>query len=446
MLTRIQSGYQNHCIRYPIPLTWIVRFAVSRRTPRINQPELHGLLPTCRSRERMARPDWSTSGRERYPLQTCSTADRAATMTHRLDPRFMPGETVLMFGLRGVVCLTLMVASFATPLQAQRTRSRVVIGKSLSEDKNPGPGQLNSPFGVDFDAKGNMYIVELAGGRVHRLDTSGEFTTLAGDGSKSYRGDGGPAAKATFNGMHNVAVTPQADVYIADSWNHCIRKIDHQTGMIHTIAGTGEPGYSGDGGPANQALFNYVMCASLNDRHDQLYVADLKNRRVRRIDLSTKIVATVAGNGNNGKPQDGRLATESPLIDPRAVAVDSQNNIYVLERSGHALRVVDSTGRIKTVVGTGTRGTRVGSGLETQLNSPKHLAIDAADNVIIADEANRRILKYEPRTDRVTILLGKGALKPNRGLSKPHGVCIHRDGTIYVVDTGHHRILSLKNR
>lgn len=343
-------------------------------------------------------------------------------------------------------CSAVIVALMVTPLAAQRARSRVVIGESLSDNKNPQPGQLKSPFGVDFDAVGNMYIVELAGGRVHKLDAAGTLSTIAGDGSKTYQGDGGPATKATFNGMHNIAVTSQGDLYIADSWNHCVRKIDGTTGFISTIAGTGQPGFSGDDGAAAKAQFNFLMCVSLNSSDDKLYVADLKNFRIRMIDLKTNVVSTVVGNGKKGVPQDGSQATQSPLVDPRAVAVDSRDNIYVLERAGNALRVVDAEGKIKTVVGTGERGAAVGAALETQLGSPKHLAIDGQDHVIIADEANRRILKYDPDEKQVRILLGKGVSKPNRGLSKPHGVCVHADGTIYIVDTGHHRILSLKFR
>ena len=351
-----------------------------------------------------------------------------------------------MFRLLTLLSATIILTLTATTAEAQRARSHVVIGESLTKNKNPQPDQLSSPFGVDFDAAGNMYMVELDGGRVHKMDTAGVFSTIAGDGSKNYTGDGGPAAKATFNGMHNIAVTPAGDLYIADSWNHCVRKIDAKTGTISTIAGTGKAGFAGDGGDATKAQFNYVMCVSLNTTNDKLYVADLKNFRIRMIDLKTNVVSTVVGNGKKGVPQDDSVATDSPLVDPRAVAVDSKNNIYVLERSGNALRMVSADGKIKTVVGTGKRGTAIGKGLETELGSPKHVAIDANNHVIIADESNRRILKYEPGKEEVQILLGKGANKPNRGLSKPHGVCVHTDGTIYIVDTGHHRILSLKFR
>ncbi len=206
---------------------------------------------------------------------------------------------------------------------AQGPGSSIVIGESLATTKNPQPGKLNSPFGVDFDAAGNMYIVELEGVRVHKLDTAGNFMTIAGDGSKGYTGDGGPAKNATFSGMHNLAVTPEGDIYIADSWNHCIRKIDGKTGIITTFAGTGKAGFNGDGGPASNATFNHVMCISLNPTNDKIYLADLRNRRIRVIDLKTYIVNTVAGNGEKGVPTDGVPATENPLVDPRAVTVDS---------------------------------------------------------------------------------------------------------------------------
>jgi sugar lactone lactonase YvrE len=335
---------------------------------------------------------------------------------------------------------------FVTCLSAVATaqRSSVVIGESLADVKEPKADKLDSPFGVDFDKQGNMYIVELSGGRVHKLDTAGRFTTIAGDGSKGYTGDNGPAKDATFNGMHNVAVTPAGDLYIADSWNHCIRRIDGKTGIITTIAGTGKPGFSGDGGPATQATFNFLMCVSLNSTNDKLYVADLKNLRIRMVDLETGIVSTVSGNGKKGVPTDGSRATASPLVDPRAVAVDSKNNVYILERSGHALRVVTPDDRIRTVAGTGKAGGADGAALASGLNSPKHIAIDLDDNVIIADDQNKRVRLYDPKHATLTSILGSGVEKPRRGLLRPHGVCVHEDGSVYIVDTGHHRILQLK--
>jgi sugar lactone lactonase YvrE len=186
------------------------------------------------------------------------------------------------------------------------------------------------------------------------------------------------------------------------------------------------------------------MCVSLNPANDKIYLADLKNLRVRMIDLATGIVSTVAGNGQKGVPNDGDSATESPLVDPRAVAVDSKGNMYILERAGHALRMVTPDGKIRTVAGTGKRGGADGPALQAQLASPKHIAIDSEDNVIIADDQNERIRIYNPRKRTLKSILGIGVERPQTALSQPHGVCVHADGSIYVVDTGHHRIIRLQ--
>ena len=301
------------------------------------------------------------------------------------------------------------------------------------------PNPLKQPFGVDFDAQGNMYIAELSGGRVHRLTPANILTTISGDGSKSYQGDGGPAKEGTFNGMHNVAVTPKGEVYISDSWNFCVRKIDAK-GLLSTVVGTGKRGFSGDGGPLRQADFSFTMCITLNATHDRIYIADLQNRRIRVANLKSGKVSTIAGNGKRGVPTDGTLATRSPLVDPRAVAPDSQGNIYVLERGGHALRVVRPNGKIYTVAGTGKRGKLDGPGQQATFGAPKHICVDDADNVYIADEANDLIRKYDPRTGRVSTILGHGKVK----LDFPHGVTWEK-GKLYVVDTGHNRILRIED-
>ena len=256
-----------------------------------------------------------------------------------------------------------LVALFAlgqAAMAKQPNESKVTL---IDGSWNPGEGgsvttqphPLNRPFGVDFDSKGRMWIVELEGGRVHR-SANGVRKQVGGDGSKSYRGDGGSLGQATFNGMHNLAIEPDDSVYIADSWNHCIRRIDAK-GHITTYAGSGKAGFSGDDGTAAKAQFNYIMCITLNPSGEKLHVADLKNRRIREIDLKSDKVLTIAGNGQRGIPKDGAKATEAPLVDPRAVCSDTAGNVYVLERGGHALRVVRPDGRIYTVAGNGKKVT-----------------------------------------------------------------------------------------
>ncbi len=343
--------------------------------------------------------------------------------------------------MKAKIILCVLCAFLFQSTQADEPKVSLILGNWLPGEGGKGAPRSNplkQPFGVDFDAKGNMWIVELGGGRVHLLDANGKYAKKAGDGSKSYKGDGGPLKHATFNGMHNVAVTPAGDVYISDSWNFCVRKIDAKTGRIDTVVGTGKKGFGGDGGTLRKAKFTYIMCITMNATHDKIYIADIGNKRIRVADLKTGKVSTIAGNGRKGVPKDGAKATEAPLFDPRAVAPDSKGNVYVLERSGHSLRVVRPNGQIYTVVGTGKKGKKDGPGRQGTLGAPKHICVDDMDNVYIADEANDLIRKYDPKTGRVSTVLGQGRVK----LDYPHGVTWEK-GKLYVVDTGHNRILRI---
>lgn len=322
---------------------------------------------------------------------------------------------------------------------------RFVVGGLMEAEGgswNPKESPLDQPFGIDFASDGTMYIVELSGGRVHRLDQAGTLTQISGDGSKSYGGDGGPALKATFNGMHNCAVTNDDHLLIADSWNHCVRRIRLSEDIVDTIAGSEKEGFGGDGGPAKSAAFNFVMCISLSQNKETLHIVDLKNRRIRNMNVRTGIVTTAAGNGAKGVPADGDQANTSPLVDPRAAASDAAGNLYILERGGNALRVVRTDGTIHTVAGTGEKGFRDGPAAQAKFGSPKHVCTDPNGNVFIADDQNGAIRKFDPKTSTVTTILGRGIGSEKIRLSHPHGVCVH-DGVLYVIDSGNHRILSV---
>jgi sugar lactone lactonase YvrE len=330
----------------------------------------------------------------------------------------------------------------------------LVAGGTKDGDNIPATqAKLQTPFGVAFDKAGNVYFVEYTGHRVRKIDAkTGTVTTVAGTGEKGYGGDGGPALKATFNNMHSLAVTPDGDIYVADTGNNRVRKIDTK-GVVTTVAGTGEKGFGGDGGPAAKAKFGNIYCTTLDARGEKLYLADLDNRRVRVVDLKTNVVTTVAGNGEKGVPRDGAEAKSAPLVDPRAVTVDSKGNVYILERSGHALRVVGADGKIKTVAGAGKagRGGDGGPALEAQLNGPKHLCVDRDDNVIIADTENDVIRKYTPKDGKIARVAGTG----QRGASgadgppekaefhQPHGVAVDAAGALYIADSMNHRIFKI---
>jgi len=350
----------------------------------------------------------------------------------------------------GLAALCLVCAA-----TARAEKLVLVAGGGNGGDGGPArEAKLQEPFGVDFDRAGNLFLVEFTGHRVRRIDRKGILSTVAGTGEKGYAGDDGPAAKAQFNSMHNLVVTPQDDIYIADTWNNRVRKIDGRTGEIRTIAGTGEKGFRGDGGPATKARFGGIYCIALDAKGEKLYLADLDNHRIRVVDVRSGIVETVAGNGERGVPKDGADARKAPLVDPRAVTVDAKGNVYILERSGHALRVVDSEGKIRTVAGTGKKGLSGdgGDARHAKLNGPKHLCVDSKGDVLIADTENHVIRKYLPREGKIIRVAGTGR-KGRAGLGgpprdaefdRPHGVLARPDGVIYISDSSNNRILKIE--
>lgn len=313
---------------------------------------------------------------------------------------------------------------------------------------------LHEPFGVEFTPSGEMIIVEMEhGNRVLKVDAQGVLRTFAGTAAKGYSGDGGPATDATFNGIHNLAITPAGDLLIADSFNNTLRKIDAKTGVISTLAGNGKKGFAGDGGPAAQAQFSTLIQIALDPAGKHLYIADIGNHRIRRIDLASGVITTVAGNGPSGVPPDGADAMSAPLVDPRAVTPDAAGGFYILERNGNALRYVDPAGKIRTVVGTGGKGLNGdgGPGLQATMTGPKYLTLDRDGTVLIADAENHVIRRYSPKTGQITRVAGTGKAGASGvggdplqcELRRPHGVTVGPDGALYITDSYNDRILKI---
>lgn len=349
--------------------------------------------------------------------------------------------------------LSLIVVAMAACQSLAAEKLVLVAGTGSDGEGAPATkAKLNAPFGVEFDKDGNLYFVEMYAHKFRVLDKSGKVSTLAGTAEKG-KADG-PAAMATLNGPHSLAIGPNGRVYIADTWNNCVREYDPAAKTITTVIGTGDKGFSGDGGPGDKATFNELYDALWDKQGKLLYIVDLKNARIRTWDPATKIVKTIAGNGLKGTPKDGTPATEAPLNDPRAVAIDSKGNVYILERGGNSLRVVDAaTQKIKTVAGTGKKGplTEDGPGLKAPLAGPKFLWCDSADNVLIADSDNHCVRKYTPADGMLTLVAGTGKAgsagldgPPKEAqLNQPHGIYEAPDKTLYISDSSNHRVLKI---
>lgn len=352
------------------------------------------------------------------------------------------------------ILLTALFSLFCLALTADAAKVVLVAGGGKSPPPGPASSiQLNGPFGVDWNRAGEMFLVEIAGHRVMKVDARGQLSLVAGTGAKGGSGDDGPGAQAAFNGMHSLVITPEGQILVADTWNNRVRRIDPGTGKVHAFAGTGEKGFGGDGGEAQAARFTGVFCVALDPQGTQLIITDLDNRRIRSVNLKTLKVATLAGNGKKGIPADGSKAMESPLADPRAACMDDQGNLYILERGGHALRVVNSQGIIRTVMGTGKAGSKGvgGPALETEMNGPKHLSVDRDGTVLIADTENHRILRYNPNEGKSSLVAGTGK-KGSAGLGgppeqvelfQPHGILASPQGELYITDSMNHRILKI---
>jgi NHL repeat len=324
----------------------------------------------------------------------------------------------------------------------------VAGGQTNAVDIPATQALLKEPFGTDFDATGQMWIIEMASGnRLLKVDKSGILSHVAGQSQIGFEGDGGPTLSARFNGPHNLAIRPNGGILIGDTWNGRIRVVDPMTNLVDSLKGFEVS--------LDKAKAAGPYCISMSTSGKQLYIADLQ--RIHRLDLDTGKSTIVAGNGTKGIPQNGAIAIDAPLVDPRAVAEDRQGNIYVLERNGNALRVVRPDGTIETVVNaTGKKGTETSQqepAIEAMMNGPKHLCVDFDNRVIIADAENHLIRRYNPIDGTLTRVAGTGVSgKEGLGgsptacqLSRPHGVTIHpKKGDLIITDSYNNRILLIQ--
>lgn len=311
--------------------------------------------------------------------------------------------------------------------------------------------------------------------------TEWSMTTVAGTGAQGYTGDGGPATAALLNNPFDLAFDPQGNLCFSDTYNHCIRRIEARTGIISTIAGCGESGLSGDGGPARQARMNQpygividragniytadrlngrvrridgvsgIMTTlaaeglkepnglALDREHRRLFIADVADHRVRVVDLASGAMSTFAGTGNGRHAGDGGPATEADIFGARAVALAPDDSLYIMERQGSSIRRVRD-GMIETIAGTGARGYSGDGGDARQavFDAPKEMALDRAGNIFVVDTENHVIRLIDAQTWIVTTIA--------RDLARPHGAVVGPDGAVYIGDSENHRVRKLVRR
>ncbi len=260
-----------------------------------------------------------------------------------------------------------------------------------------------------FDTAGNINLAEARNHCVRRIDRdTGVISTIAGNGNAGYSGDGGPAAAATLNEPYSLTVHQQSgDIYIVDRLNAAVRKVDGITGFITTVAGTGEPGYNGDCGPGDRAQLREPNDCFLDSRGG-LLIADIQDQRVRRLDLASGIISTFAGNGEKARLGDGLPAQEASILGARAICQDRSVNTYVSEREGNGVRQVDAQGIMSTLAGTGERGYRGDGGpaLLATWGAPKAIRCDPQGNIIVVDTENHAIRRIDASSGIVTTIAG----------------------------------------
>ena len=312
------------------------------------------------------------------------------------------------------------------------------------------------PAGVAVDPSGNVYIADSENNRVRLVTFStGIITTVAGIGSPSSASDGGLGVSAGVSDPGALLLDGAGDLYIADSSNHAIRKLSLTTGRLTTVAGQlNQQGYSGDGGPATSATLNTPEGLAL-DPSGNLYIADTKNHVIRKVDLDTGLISTYAGVGAPGYAGDGGLAVTAKLNAPWGIATDPLGNLFIADLNNNRVRQVSTIGLISTVVGTGTTELAMDgqSGPATPINNPAAVAVDVAGNLYVADSGHNIVRKVNAATGLATAIagtssptfMGDNGPATMAGLYGPYALTLDGQGNLYIADIFHHRIREVQN-
>ena len=344
------------------------------------------------------------------------------------------------------------LASFAVASSSRATAPPTV--RTLVGTGTPGfsASQVNNPYGLVIGPDGALYFCDLDNQRIRRVDLETRvITTIAGSGERGYRGDGGPALAAALNMPHEIRFDSRGDLYIAERDNHVVRKITMRSRTISTVAGTGKAGFSGDLGPATAAELRQPHSIAF-DRDGTLLICDIGNHRIRRVNLETGIISTYAGTGDTLPTPDGAPVARTPLRGPRTIEVGPNGDLYIALREGNAIYRIDArTQTLHHVAGTGEQGYAGDGGpaRDAKLGGPKGLALGTDGALYVADTENHVVRRIDP-TGTIETVLGTGTRGNTEDsdplrvqLSRPHGVFVS-GRLLYVSDSESHRIRVLQ--
>src|ERR1700694_1216239 len=295
-----------------------------------------------------------------------------------------------------------VAAGFAAPLNVTTLVGTGTPGFSETD--------VHNPYGMALGPDGAMYFCDLDNQRIRRLDLKTKrLTTIAGNGQKAYRGDGGPATEAALNMPHEIRFDAKGDLYIAERDNHVIRKVDMKSGVISTVAGTGSPGFGGDGGPGTKAQLRQPHSIFF-DRDGSLLICDIGNHRIRRLRVDTGIIETYAGTGEAAATPEGAPGHGTPLNGPRTLALAANGDLYLALREGNAIYRIDrKTQTLHRVASTGEQGYSGDGGpaLNAKLSGPKGL-VYTPDGLYMADTESHTIRRVDLKTGIISTALGTG--------------------------------------
>ena len=320
------------------------------------------------------------------------------------------------------------------------------VAGTSDDGRSASLAQLNFPNVIAVDGSGNLFIADTDSQRIRAISRDGIISTVAGNGSWGFSGDGGAAASAQLNYPASIAVDGAGNLFITDTNNHRIRKIT-SNGIITTVVGNGRQGSGGDGAPASRAAMNYPRGIAV-DGTGNLYIADTDNHRIRKVD-SSGTITTVAGNGIPGSSGDGGLATDAQFSFPVGVTVDGAGNLFIADSVNNRIRKVTPDGVITTVAGNGAYGFRGDGGpaISASLAYPNGVAVDAAGDLFIADTANQRIRKVTPDGVITTLsgngtfgFAGDGGAPSSAQLAYPYSVVVDGSNNVFIDDTFSNRI------